>query len=49
VPTALLELVGGFLTEIGPETVAAMHVRALRVEAAPVLDRRASPGLHVRA
>ena len=49
VPTALLELVGGFLTEIGPEAVAAMHVRALRVEAAPVLDRRASPGLHVRA
>ena len=35
VPTALLELVGSFVTEVGPEAVAAMHVRALRVEAAP--------------
>ena len=35
VPTELLELVGGFHTEIGAETAAAMHVRALRVEAQP--------------
>jgi hypothetical protein len=35
VPTELLELAGGFLTEIGPESVASMHLRALRVEAAP--------------
>jgi translation initiation factor 2B subunit (eIF-2B alpha/beta/delta family) len=35
VPTALLDLVGGFHTEIGAESAAAMHVRALRVEAFP--------------
>jgi initiation factor 2B subunit 1/2 family protein len=35
VPTALLELVGGFHTETGAETAAAMHLRALRVEAQP--------------
>jgi hypothetical protein len=35
VPTALLDLVGAFHTEIGAETAAAMHVRALRVEAQP--------------
>jgi hypothetical protein len=35
VPTALLELVGGFHTEIGAETAAALHLRALRVEAHP--------------
>jgi translation initiation factor 2B subunit (eIF-2B alpha/beta/delta family) len=46
VPTALLEQVGGFLTEIGPEAVAAMHVRALRVEAEPVLE---SAGLQIQA
>jgi len=32
VPTALFDLVGAFHTEIGAETAAAMHVRALRVE-----------------
>ena len=54
VPTALLELVGGFLTEIGPEAVAAMHVRALRIEPArPGPGIEPAPaggsGLHVRA
>ena len=39
----------GNFGSIDGDPPAAMHVRALRVEAAPVLDRRASPGLHVRA
>jgi hypothetical protein len=35
VPIELVELVGGFLTEIGRETAADLHLRSLRVEAAP--------------
>ena len=38
VPTTLLDLVGAFHTEIGAETAAAMHVRALRVEVEPPAD-----------
>ena len=34
VPIELVELVGGFLTEIGRETAADLHLRSLRVEAA---------------
>jgi len=35
VPIDLLDHAGGFLTEMGPETPAALHLRALRVDAAP--------------
>jgi hypothetical protein len=38
VPLDLLELVGGLFTERGPEAVAPLHLRALRVEAAPPCD-----------
>ena len=48
VPTALLELVGGFVTEVGPEAVAAMHVRALRIEETPPVCG-AVGGIAVRA
>lgn len=35
VPIELLELVGGFVSEVGRETAAALHLRSLRVETAP--------------
>jgi hypothetical protein len=38
VPIDLLELVGGFLTEFGPEAAATLHLRALRIETAPPCD-----------
>jgi hypothetical protein len=40
-----IELAGGFLTEAGSETTSALHLRALRVEAAPPCGARSATTL----